>query len=213
MPLNWSGPSSWLQDRTPSWSGRAPLKVKRSTCVVKKDRVSAITSFSASIVASFHTVSYSSTTSSSERATHRRMLFVTRCRPSMPAAAHGRHSAVITGLLLKNSRCCTAPHALIEAKPVQWARSTAKHSMSISRFSARCSALSGSSSDGCVHTAPEMMAKAICMAMYHTSMWIMSTSKTNVLEAPSSTLASIRWLNVWKTMTAQKMEIVWLMTS
>mmetsp|Transcript_64716 Transcript_64716/g.189756 ORF Transcript_64716/g.189756 Transcript_64716/m.189756 type:complete len:229 (-) Transcript_64716:254-940(-) len=190
---------------SPSSLGSWPLMQKRSHWTVTKETHSPTTSSSVSSVASSHFSSHSSTLPSSPRATASRTPSVNRPSIHTQVHANGPHRKRETPF--RGTTCCSTAKVLIAAKPVMWPSRVAKHW----RFTSMAH-ISSSARSLPPPTAPEMTASAICRMANHAIKWQQATRSSNSFDAPVRKKCSRRPLNAWKSSTAEKMEIVALMT-
>mmetsp|Transcript_52090 Transcript_52090/g.124037 ORF Transcript_52090/g.124037 Transcript_52090/m.124037 type:complete len:255 (+) Transcript_52090:1023-1787(+) len=193
-----------LKDSLPSSSGKIPLMANRVACVMLKESIRPMTSSSHSSQDSSHSFSHSSSSPSSPIATLYRIVSAILCSNRMPIADSGTTQKALSALALKKGNCCTAPQALIEAKPVMCARTTAKHF----KFSSTSDFFFGVSP-----TAPLIHAKLHWRTVNQKSMWTMSIIACFSRLKPSLMLASTKSFADWKSSTAQKIETVPLITS
>mmetsp|Transcript_27294 Transcript_27294/g.72097 ORF Transcript_27294/g.72097 Transcript_27294/m.72097 type:complete len:229 (-) Transcript_27294:216-902(-) len=193
-------------DSSPSALGRLPLMQYRNHWTMTKETHNPTTSSSVSSVASSHFSSFSSILPSSASAIESRTPSVTR--PSMYTRIHANGAQRNRHNPFRGTNCCSVANVLIAAKPVMCPRRIAKHWRLTSMFFMSCSDNSWEEPP----TAPEMSASASCRMPNHTIMWQTATESLNSPDASSGTNMSTTPLHAWKSRTAEKMEIVALMT-
>mmetsp|Transcript_29909 Transcript_29909/g.81044 ORF Transcript_29909/g.81044 Transcript_29909/m.81044 type:complete len:247 (+) Transcript_29909:911-1651(+) len=190
----------------PSPFGSTPPMAKRMACTVTKERLRPATSFSDSFVSSSQTCSYSSISPSSLFEMWLRIRWYPWYMTKRPHQPTGTAMRQVRGLALR-MLCCKAPQALMAEKPATCAKSTARLFTLTSTTS-----IFGAAPPHISLMAPDVMAKITCISVSHQTSWPMSTATSQASLPPAMMYSSTRPLNPWNKSTAQKMEMVWLIT-